>query len=57
MLYPRMQAVAEAAWTTPNNREWLSFLSRLKVDLMRFDQRGMHYRDPWHPEPYTQNLI
>jgi hexosaminidase len=54
MIYPRLQAVAEAAWTQPQLRDWRCFLSRLKVELPRLDRTGIHYRDPWLSKPYDR---
>ncbi|UGA55258.1 beta-N-acetylhexosaminidase [Vibrio sp. VB16] len=47
MLYPRLLAVAETAWSQTNNRIWKGFLSRLKGHLPILQQQGIHFRDPW----------
>ncbi len=47
MVYPRLQAIAEAAWTAPSKRQWPDFLARLKLELEHLDRQGINYRDPW----------
>ncbi|MDG3087170.1 beta-N-acetylhexosaminidase [Vibrio hannami] len=47
MLYPRLLASAEAAWTNSENRDWKEFLSRLKGQLTHMDKLKIHYRNPW----------
>jgi hexosaminidase len=47
MLFPRLYAVAEAAWTEKPNKDWIDFLSRLKGQLPHLDRQGVNYRNPW----------
>lgn len=47
MIYPRLLAVAETAWSPTKNRIWKGFLSRLKGHLPILEQQGIHFRDPW----------
>lgn len=47
MVHPRLQAIAEVAWTKETNKDWDDFLSRLKRDLEGLEGRGIHYRNPW----------
>lgn len=47
MVHPRLQAIAEVAWTKPQHRDWHDFLSRLKKDLTKLNSRGINYRSPW----------
>ncbi len=44
MIYPRLLAVAEIAWTTPTHRQWDAFRSRLNGQLHYLDRAGIHYR-------------
>ncbi|MDV5171631.1 beta-N-acetylhexosaminidase [Photobacterium rosenbergii] len=44
MLYPRLLAVAEVAWTTPDNRSWPDFTARLAGQLAYLDKVGINYR-------------
>ncbi len=45
MLYPRMAALAEIAWSAPANRDWNSFLARLVDEMRRYQALGIHF-DP-----------
>ena len=44
MIYPRLLAVAEIAWTPPAQREWNAFQARLHGQLHYLDRAGIHYR-------------
>lgn len=51
MVYPRLFAVAEAAWTLPENKDFGSFCGRLEYEYGRMDAAGVDYydyRDPSH---------
>jgi hexosaminidase len=50
MLYPRLLAAAELAWSDRHSRHWLEFLCRLKGHFPHLDRLGICYRDPWQPE-------
>lgn len=45
MLYPRLFALAEAAWTREESKEWSGFESRLKRSLDLLDREGIVYHD------------
>ncbi|MEZ9766266.1 beta-N-acetylhexosaminidase [Vibrio breoganii] len=47
MVHPRLQAIAEVAWTKETNKDWGDFLSRLQLDLEGLQGRGIHYRNPF----------
>ncbi|MBY7863531.1 family 20 glycosylhydrolase [Vibrio fluvialis] len=47
MIYPRLTALAEAAWTQKSQRDWHDYLARLKGHLPLLDQQGIRYRAPW----------
>jgi hexosaminidase len=42
MLFPRVAALAEAAWLPPEKRDWNSFLGRLVVEKKRYEALGIH---------------
>ncbi len=42
MLFPRMAALAEAAWLPPEKRDWNDFLARLVVEKKRYEALGIH---------------
>src|SRR5207253_2641184 len=46
MLFPRLFALAEVAWSPPPARDWNGFLARLPAQLARLDAMGVEYRVP-----------
>ncbi|MDP9080082.1 MAG: beta-N-acetylhexosaminidase [Bacteroidota bacterium] len=55
MVFPRMAALSEAAWTDSAAKDEASFNERLKSDFLLYDKAGIYYFDPFdlstHPEP------
>lgn len=51
MTYPRALALAEAGWSTPDNRQWTSFKTRLYPILNDQMQRGIPFRVPFEIVP------
>lgn len=55
MTYPRICALAESAWTLPEDKDYEFFLERLEKEYDLFDELGIYcfdVRDPQaHPEP------
>jgi hexosaminidase len=52
MLFPRLCAVAEVAWTPPERRHWDDFRARLAAEAPRWEAAGIAYhRSPqvWPP--------
>ena len=47
MLLPRLTAVAEAAWSQPERRDWDSYVERVRGQGWRWERQGMS----WHPSP------
>lgn len=45
MLYPRMSALAEAAWTNESGKEWQSFRNRVQVLLELLTRNGIRFYD------------
>jgi hexosaminidase len=43
LLYPRLLANAEVAWSSPQNRDWNDFTARLPDQLERLDRLGVGY--------------
>lgn len=43
MIFPRMLAFAEAAWTQPNLKDYTKFEQRLKAILPLMDKQGVYY--------------
>ncbi len=50
MTHPRLSALAEAAWTNKDNKNYEDFKERLKPMLSYFDELGIYYYNPFEPE-------
>ena len=46
IIYPRLAAVAEKAWTHEHNVDWSSFQARLSKQYLRYKMAGINYRIP-----------
>jgi len=47
MVFPRLAAIAEIAWTPTSNREWVDFQRRIAVQGKRWDINGIQfYKSP-----------
>ena len=44
MIFPREMALAEAAWSPKDSRNWRDFLRLLQVDESRLEKLGVNYR-------------
>jgi len=55
MVFPRLMALAESAWTLPENKDYGSFSERMEAEYRRMDDLGINYFDDrdiqHHPEP------
>ena len=55
MTYPRLQAMAEAAWTQEKSKDYDKFMGRLKAHIFYMKTKGVYYFNPFdkaeHPEP------
>jgi hexosaminidase len=50
MIFPRLTAIAEAAWTGASNKDYECYRKRLRAMLKRYDVMGIDYYDPFAPE-------
>jgi len=50
MIFPRLTAIAEAAWTEPHNKNYEDYQQRLRAMLKRYDLQGINYFDPFTPK-------
>lgn len=50
MTYPRLSAMAEAAWTKSDLKDYNGFLIRLKPMLKYLKGKSIYYFDPFEPE-------
>ncbi|MDP6635061.1 MAG: beta-N-acetylhexosaminidase [Phycisphaerae bacterium] len=49
MTFPRLAALAEAAWTQKANKDYPDFQKRLKTHLKQYDKWGIYYFNPFDP--------
>lgn len=58
LLFPRIGALAETAWTTSANKNTADFMKRIKPHLIFYKQEGLYYYDPFtplkNPEPVSE---
>ncbi len=50
MVFPRLTALAEAAWTDASDKDYENYRQRLKSILERYDVLEINYFDPFTPE-------
>ncbi len=50
LFFPRMAALAEAAWTKPENRDYRQFLLLLKNQFKWYQKEGVYYFNPISPK-------
>ncbi len=56
MLFPRIAALAEAAWTIAARKDEKDFDERLKADLPLYDKDGIYYYDPFDPSVHPEAI-
>lgn len=49
LLFPRIAALAEAAWTKNNHKDFVAFNNNLKAHLMLYSKAGLYYYNPSKP--------
>lgn len=54
MMFPRAWAIGETLWTSPEQKDWDSFLSRLDLQRQRFEAMKIPYF--WEPESLAINI-
>lgn len=50
MIHPRLSALAEAAWTNPEKKDFTGFKERLQPILNYTSRQGIYYFNPFNPE-------
>lgn len=50
MIFPRLTAIAESAWTSAERKNYQSFQIRLKSMMKYYDQLHLNYFNPFAPE-------
>jgi len=56
MLFPRITALAEAAWNGDEQKNLPAFKERVKQQLKLYQQDGLYYYDPFHPAQTPEPL-
>ncbi len=54
MLFPRLSALAEAAWTVDTSKDYNDFQERLKWVIHFFEEEGISLFDPINPERISE---
>jgi hexosaminidase len=54
MVFPRMAALSEAAWTDSASKNEASFDERLKTNLSLYDKDGIYYYNPFDPQIHPE---
>jgi hexosaminidase len=56
MIYPRIAALAEAAWTDSVSKNETSFNERLKAHLLLYNKAGIYYYNPFDPSFHPEAI-
>ena len=56
-MFPRLLAIAESAWTMPENKDFNDFSRRLPLHLKKLDEAGWSYRFPDVNGVYDRNVM
>ncbi len=56
MLFPRITALAETAWTQETNKDLSGFMQRIKNHLKLYKQEGIYYYNPFDPKKTPEPL-
>ncbi|MBE8715038.1 beta-N-acetylhexosaminidase [Sphingobacterium hungaricum] len=50
MVFPRISALAESAWTNKNRKNFANFQTILRKHLLLYKSAGLYYFDPFNPQ-------
>lgn len=56
MIFPRMAALAEAAWTEAASKDEAGFNERLKANFKLYDKAGIYYYNPFDPAMHPEAI-
>ncbi|HET8827828.1 MAG TPA: beta-N-acetylhexosaminidase [Pelobium sp.] len=56
LMFPRIAALAESAWTAPSEKEFSGFQQRLKSHLKLYASAGLYYFNPFYPKNSAEFL-
>ncbi len=54
MLFPRLAALSESAWTASAVKDLPKFEEKLKAELKLYNTKGIYYYDPFNPEAHPE---
>jgi hexosaminidase len=54
LLFPRIAALAEAAWVMPANKNLTFFEEKLKAELENYDKGNIYYYNPFDPGQHPE---
>ncbi|SFC44017.1 hexosaminidase [Parapedobacter composti] len=54
MVFPRIAALAESAWTSEGRKDYADFSLRLRRHLPRYAKAGLYYFNPFQPQQYPE---
>jgi hexosaminidase len=54
MIFPRLAALAEAAWATPSVKDEAAFEKKLKAELQLYNNKGIYYYNPFNPDLHPE---
>ncbi|MGM0377907.1 MAG: beta-N-acetylhexosaminidase [Bacteroidota bacterium] len=57
MLFPRITALAETAWSSESDRDFDEFLKRLKPHLDIYKKAGLYYFNPFNPQEHKEPAV
>lgn len=57
MLFPRITALAETAWSSDSEKDFDQFLKRLKPHLKMYKKAGLYYFNPFHPQEHKEPAV
>jgi len=56
MLFPRLAALAESAWTAPGRKNLPNFEEKLKGELTLYSAKGIYYYNPFDPQAHPEAI-
>lgn len=56
MIFPRIAAVSEVAWTQPNLKNWKDFSRRLEYEFVNYEKLGINYAKSIYDVWYTATI-
>jgi hexosaminidase len=54
LIFPRMAALAEAAWSSQTNKNEAAFNNKLKAEIEWYKKAGLYYYNPFNPAEHPE---